>query len=466
MLALLLIAIITRFVFLDARPMDHDESIHAFLSYDLLKNQRYTYNPAFHGPFLYFSTAGIFWLFGDSDFTSRIVPAVFSLIALFIAFKFERWLNSGAYFFAFFMIFSTSILYYSRYLRNDIIVLASFLVLIYCYFRFGEEIDERRKERYAYVGALFLAVMITSKENSYIYVFIIVSFILFYGLYEKRIEYLRELLLRWNLKKLKVILISSLIFSVIFSSLYTSGFSDLEGLRRATIGALEHWFTMHSANDHSKPLPYYMALLLRYEFLPLALAISSIPLFYRKLKEGELTKLEVFSVYWLLMSLLAYHVLSHKVPWLLTHLVAPIAFFSSIYSKESFFEWSKRGFRVAIVVVGIIYLAASLHITYINYNDASEGLIYIQVQPTAVELSEKIIYRIENGEHGIIVEPNNDYWPLPWYLRKITVPFSRTYYGNFDFVVTSETNLASFKGWQMEGRYEIRPGYYLVLLEK
>lgn len=40
MLALLLIAIITRFVFLDARPMDHDESIHAFLSYDLLKNQR------------------------------------------------------------------------------------------------------------------------------------------------------------------------------------------------------------------------------------------------------------------------------------------------------------------------------------------------------------------------------------------------------------------------------------------
>jgi len=468
----LIITAVTRLAFLDARPMDHDESVHAWLAYDLLENHRYTYDPAFHGPFLYFFTAGIFRLFGDSDLTSRFLPVLFSFIVIYFATKYRRWLGDGVYVFLFILLFSASILYYSRYLRNDITVLASFLVVIYCYFRFGEaeEVEEiesikSNKESYAYLASLFLAIMVCSKENSYIYIGILTSFALFYGLYTEKLKYLKTKLLKWDAQKVRMVLISSLIFFSIFSTLYTAGFSDIDGFRRATFGAVEHWFTMHASKDHAKPALYYAGLLLRYEFLPVALSITSIPVFYRKLREKEATKIEFFSAYWLLTTLVAYQVLSHKVPWLLVHLVAPMALFSSLMLKDVITSWRNRGFRAALVFLAVIYLASSLHITYINYNDASEGLIYIQVQPSAVVLANKILEREESGVHGLVFETHNDYWPLPWYLRHINMPFSSRLYGKFDYYVTSEVNAPLFKNCELEGRYEIRPGYYMDLFE-
>ncbi len=478
---ILLITAITRLAFLDARPMDHDESVHAWLAYDLLKNHRYTYDPAFHGPFLYFFTAGVFWLFGDSNLTSRFLPVFFSFVAIYIATKYKRWLGDGVYVFLFILLFSASILYYSRYLRNDITVLASFLVVVYCYFRYGEsegvesgsiglesagsKIVKSKKEVYAYIASLFLVIMICSKENAYIYTGVLVSFALFYGLYTERLNYIKAKLLNWDARKVRMVVFSSIIFISIFSTLYTAGFSDLDGLRRATIGAVEHWFMMHANRDHAKPALYYAGLLLRYEFLPVALSITSVPILYRKVRKGEATKLDLFSAYWLGMSLIAYQILSHKVPWLLVHLVAPMALFSSIMLRDVITSWRNRGFRAAFVFLAAVYLISSLHITYINYNDASEGLIYIQVQPSAVVLANKIIEREKSGIHGLVFEPHNDYWPLPWYLRHINMPFSSRLYGKFDYYVTSEINAPLFKSCKLEGRYEIRPGYYMDLFE-
>ncbi len=482
---ILLITAITRLAFLDARPMDHDESVHAWLAYDLLKNHRYTYDPAFHGPFLYFFTAGVFWIFGDSNLTSRFLPVFFSFIAIYIATKYRRWLGDGVYIFLFILLFSASILYYSRYLRNDIPVLASFLVVLYCYFRYGgvengisrevEDIEDYGvrsgvkgvlgKEVYVYIASLFLAIMICSKENAYIYTGILVSFTLFYGLYTKGFDYIKVKLLNWDVRKVRTIIVSSVIFISIFSTLYTAGFSDMDGFRRATIGAIEHWFMMHANKDHAKPALYYAGLLLRYEFFPVALSIASVPILYRKIKKKEATKLELFSAYWLIMSLTAYQVLSHKVPWLLVHLVAPMALFSSVMLKDVINSWRNRGFRAALVFLAVIYLVSSLYITYVDYNNASEGLIYIQVQPSAVVLADKIIEREKSGLHGLIFEPHNDYWPLPWYLRHMNIPFSNRLYGKFDYYVTSEVNAPLFKSCELEGKYEIRPGYYMDLFE-
>jgi uncharacterized protein (TIGR03663 family) len=460
-LILLALTLITRIAFLDARPMDHDESVHAYLSYDLLVNHRYSYDPAYHGPFLYFFTAGVFWLFGDSDFTSRFLPVLFSFVGIFFAYRFRRWMGEGVYIFLFLMLFSASILYYSRYLRNDITVLSSFIALVYCYLRFGEN-----RYKYAALSSIFLAIMVCSKENAYIYIAILTSFILLYGLYSKGVVYLRDILFSWDKEKVGAIVIFFAIFLAIFSTLYTAGFSDMDGFRRATIGAVEHWFTMHSTKDHAKHPLYYAALLLRYEFLPVTLAIVSIIPFYRKFKTREAGKIELFSAYWLVTTLTAYQILSHKVPWLLVHLVAPMAFFASVNLKNEIASWQNRGLRAGIVLLSVIYLVSSLHITYIDYTDATEGLIYIQVQPSAVELAEKIIERETSGIHGLVFETHNDYWPLPWYLRHIEIPFSNRLYGKFDYYVTSEINAPLFKSCSLEGRYEIRPGYYMVLFEK
>jgi uncharacterized protein (TIGR03663 family) len=341
------------------------------------------------------------------------------------------------------------------------IIVGSFIAIIYCYFRYLES----KKERFVYAAVFFLAVMITSKENGYIYAFILLSFILLSGIYEKRFDYLLEKI-RPDVKKLRMIAISAIIFSSIFVFLYTAGFTDWNGLEKATIGAFSHWFTMHEKKDHWKPIYYYSKILLQYEFLPIALAISSIPHFYRRLKAREVSKLELFSAYWLITSFAVYHILAHKVPWLTVHLVAPLALFGSLYAEKIL---KQRVFRVALIIVAVATLFVSLYITYVNYNDASEDLIYIQAQPSTVELSKEIIHRLENGEKGAIYEPTNDYWPLPWYLRHYEIPYySKSFYASADFIVTSERtmDLVKEKGYKLVGKYEIRPGYFMVLMEK
>ncbi|MFO7966937.1 MAG: TIGR03663 family protein [Archaeoglobaceae archaeon] len=460
---ILVIAIATRIAFLDARPMDHDESIHAYLSYNLLNYNQYSYDPAFHGPFLYFASAGIFGVLGDSEFTARLAPVIFSVIGVFAACLFDRWFGKGAYIFAFLMVFSPSILYYSRYMRNDMILVGSFLVAVYCYFRYVSN----EKEYLAYIAAVFVGVMLTAKENAYIYMFILVSFILLYGLYYKRLNYL-SILIRWDWKKLRMVVISSLIVGSIFVSLYTAGFGDYGGLEDATVEAFSHWFTMHAEEDHAKQLWYYGNILLQYEFLPLALSIVSIPVFYRRLRKGESTKIEMFAAYWLFMSVLGYHVLSHKVPWLLVHLVAPLAFFGAIYSG-SVFSWNRRAYRLAFVLIVAVTLVISLNITYVDYNNAEEDLIYIQAQHSTVELANVIEQKYNAGEEIAVYEPNNDYWPLPWYLREIDIGFySSKWVEGIDYVVTSQDqkSFVEDKGYEVVNEYEMRPNLYMYLMKQ
>ena len=52
--AILIVAIILRFSFLDLKLFHHDEAIHAWFSYQLLTEGTYIYDPVYHGPFLYY----------------------------------------------------------------------------------------------------------------------------------------------------------------------------------------------------------------------------------------------------------------------------------------------------------------------------------------------------------------------------------------------------------------------------
>ncbi len=456
LLLILLIALITRVYMLTARPVDHDESIHAYLSYILLKDHVYRYDPNYHGPFLYFVTAGLFAIFGDSIFVARMLPVIFSLLAIVVAFEFRRWIGKGAYVFTFIMLFSPSILYYSRYFRNDMILIGSFLVVIYSYFRYLES----GKERFVYLGVLFFTIMLCSKENAYIYLFIFVSFVLLYGLWNEGLGYLRKKILNWNGKKIRMVLISLAIFLTIYVSLYTAAFTDWGGLERATVGAIERWFMIGGHGDHWKPIYYYSLILIQYEFMPLALAVISVPLFFKRLR--KLSRLEIFTFYWLVMTLIAYHLLTHKVPWLTVHIVTPMALFGSLYVERL----DSRAFRVFLVILAVATIYTSFYLSYVDYNDAvNQMLIYIQVQPSAVELAHRIIYLYEHHHSVVVYEPTNDYWPLPWYLRHYPIPFMN--HGNlngFEYVVTSERMIGVVKG-KILGRYEIRPFYYMVLIK-
>ena len=465
LLLIVLLSLITRFFILDARPMDHDESIHAYLSYILMKNNYYRYDPAFHGPFLYYTTAAVFYLLGDSEFTSRLIPAVFSFLCIFTAYYFKKWIDSGAYLLVFFILFSTSILYYSRYMRNDIIICGAFLAIILFYLKYLES----KKPIYIALISFLFGIILTAKENGYIYLFTFISYL---GLRQIALKTgkikFTKLLPHSKLKIVYVILASTLPFLLIFSALYTNLFTYPNGLNKATVGAISHWLEMHERKDHWKPIYYYSKLLIQYEFFPLGLFFISIPFFVKRLKNKQNNELEFLSLYWVVLSFLAYHYISHKVPWLVLHLVLPLSLFSSLYANELNKKLGNY-FKLIICVGVILTLFVSLNINYINYNDVSEDLIYVQIQPPTIELSKKIIELESSGETVVIYEPTNDYWPLPWYLRhEKRVFFSSQIISNYKYIVTSEKfiNEVEKKGYRTLQVFLIRPGHYLILTKR
>ncbi len=180
--AIFLLAVVSRFWDLGARAMSHDESLHALYSYYLYNGSGYTHNPMMHGPFLFHASALMYFLFGDNDFTARIVPALFGVFMVMSPLMLKRWLGRwGAIITAILFLISPSFLYYSRYIRNDIYIAVWTIVLIAALFQF----IETRKPGWFYLGGAVLMLSLATKENSYIFAFIGLVFIIVVILWER-----------------------------------------------------------------------------------------------------------------------------------------------------------------------------------------------------------------------------------------------------------------------------------------
>ncbi|HSR35178.1 MAG TPA: flippase activity-associated protein Agl23 [Anaerolineae bacterium] len=181
-LLIFLLAIVSRFWDLGARAMSHDESLHALYSYYLYSGSGYVHNPMMHGPFLFHANALIYFLFGDDDFTARIVPALFGVFMVMSPLFLRRWLGRlGAIITAILLLISPSFLYYSRYIRNDIYIAVWTILLIAALFHFFRS----HKPGWFYLGAAVLMFSLATKENAYIFGYIGLIYIIEVLLWER-----------------------------------------------------------------------------------------------------------------------------------------------------------------------------------------------------------------------------------------------------------------------------------------
>lgn len=187
-LGLISIAALMRLWELDFRAMHHDESLHATYSWYLANGQGFIHNPMMHGPFQMEATAGVFLLFGDSDFTARLIYAVAGtilvILPIFLRFKLG---TLGALSVSTLLTFSPSLLYFSRFARNDILMAGWTLGLVICMWRYLENGSHCGQENtknarlcrvcgtkltasnfYLYLASALLALSFATKETSYL----------------------------------------------------------------------------------------------------------------------------------------------------------------------------------------------------------------------------------------------------------------------------------------------------------
>lgn len=139
-LGLFLVAAGMRFWDLGLRAVHHDESLHAYYSWNLFDGNGFVHNPMMHGPFQMEATAGLFFLFGDSDYTARLLYAIAGTALVLMPLLFRSRLGDwGALITSMMLTFSPAMLYYSRFARNDILMAVWALGIVIAMWRYLDD---------------------------------------------------------------------------------------------------------------------------------------------------------------------------------------------------------------------------------------------------------------------------------------------------------------------------------------
>lgn len=174
-LLFILIALVSRLYGLGDRVVSHDESLHTQYSYQYYNGEGYQHSPLMHGPTLFHATAVAYWLFGVSDFSSRLPVALLGVLLVSSPYLLRRWLGpKGALFTSFLLLISPYVTYYSRYIRHDVYVIMCALTLFIASWYYLQA----KQDKYVWWFALGAGLMFATMETSYIYVAIFGSFLI------------------------------------------------------------------------------------------------------------------------------------------------------------------------------------------------------------------------------------------------------------------------------------------------
>ena len=162
---LTLLALALRLFHLGSRAMHHDESLHAFYSWQLSEGMGLIHNPMMHGPLQMEITAGIFFLLGDSDFNARVFYAVIGTVLVVMPILFRSYLGKfGAIFTSSMLCISPAMLYFSRFARNDIIMAVFTFGLVITLWNYLAT----KNNKYLYIMSALLALCFGTKETAFL----------------------------------------------------------------------------------------------------------------------------------------------------------------------------------------------------------------------------------------------------------------------------------------------------------
>lgn len=468
-ICILLGTLVLRFAFLDLKLFHHDEAVHAWFAYQLLTKGTYIYDPVFHGPFLFYVTAGLFSIFGDSDLVGRLLPAFLGtlLVALVYPLYRMRYLDGKQMLVAaLFLALSPGMVYFSRFLRNDIFIAFFSLLLVVAalaYFSSG-------KLRFALVAGLAAALGMSSKENMPI-ILVIFGTYLIYCLWTRRLVFPRT----WR----RDILLSAALAGGVIALFYSSFGAHPEIVLQAGQMAISHWTGMHEVQRLGGPWFFYLILFILYEVPILLLAgmglcgfiaahtqslklrsnepecnsetggessgpsisstvIERISSSFRRPEPGiaydPKTEFIRFSLWWMITSLAVYAYLGEKVPWLILHQLLPMIFVAT-YRLDRL--------KMIIVAVGAVFLLGmTLHVAF-TPGDIAEPIVQVQ---NSEDLRLVMQWMDESDRVAIATDT---IWPLNWYYRDDDRWSKITYFGgssnkgslmagNFDLIITHD----------------------------
>lgn len=431
-----LIAIFLRTYDLGLRPYHHDESIHAFFSWRILENGfgDYKYDPVYHGPVLYYSTALVMWLFGDNDFTARLSAVLFGLGVIAFAWPLRRYLGRwGALSFLLLVTFSPTWTYFTRFVRHDIYLALCNLGAVFFAFRYGET----GRAKHLYVSAVFFALAFTNKEDMYLLSPLFLAGLgtmMAWGVLrgEQRAGEAVAETTGFLRRAVLPVLTSFLIFAAIWVLFYTS-FGYHPERWNAVHDALTYWWGQQQIKRIGGPWYYYMPELVLYEplitFPALAAIIGAVS------QKPAPDRFMRFLVVWGAGSLAIYAWAQEKVPWLLIPQLLPLTLLSARWFGRlvETRAIARPGPALVTTAVGALTIWSLVEANFLydaprpdqDPNRRRETMLsYVQSTydiHKVMDRIEQVGQQLGTGEKTRLAVSGNATWPFSWYLRHYPV---------------------------------------------
>jgi len=429
---ILVVAIISRFILLDLRPLHNDEGVNYLFAKSILNSNQWTYDPLnYHGPFYFYILAVSFFIFGINEFSLRFPSAFFGVLTialvLLLCYKEESFNKSGKYYAAILIVLSPSLMYFSRYsIHETALILFSFLSVY-----FLTRILEKKKLKDLIFFSISLALALTTKETTIILLFALFLIVLF------NINSIKKIKLDY-----KQILISVIVFIFIYTIFFTSIFTSPVGLINS-FKSFMPWIS-HGVNGigHEKPFYYFLLLIARYELPILLLGIIGL---YFSFKSKNIFYKNI-SI-WFIVMFLVYSLIPYKTPWLVINITLPLCLLSAVTIINIKKIINKKVFILLLVVLFTYLLCFSVYLNFINYYKDTNKYAYVHTDKAILDIVNQVNLNYKNDSKILII--SEDYWPLPFYFNDKTVfyfspnDFKIENYQNFtkeyDFIIVSES---------------------------
>lgn len=459
-LAVAILAVVSRFIILGLRPIHHDEGMLAYFAWKLARFGEYTYTPQIHAPILFYAQAILFLIFGEATAVLRAGPAIFGVILVLIPLFFTKQLGKTAAF-AISIIILTSplILYYSRFLVHTSMVIVFWLLMLIALWQFIKTLQSIN----LYLMAVFLALSFCVSETTYILVAaMFVSGLIVFTIDKQRAKNFLIRLKNFFKKNYLELLSAFLLFVLIWILIYGVGLSNPKSLLISLPNpfdpnsSLGFWLAQHPKRLGDQKWHYYINLMVLYE--PIVI-VGFLGALYNVFKQKN-----VFYQFLIFLALTVFAGFSYageKFPWLF---LCPLILFvlpAGIYFGENLkkFRW---WWKLLLGVLFLFSLFNAIRLNYVNYANTTEMAVYVQTPNAAVEKIQPIIDECEKNKiKDCVAIEQKITWPLSWMFKNSSYLFvgsDANVKPATKYIFVSSESKSSFsqpKNWKVE-KYFLR----------
>ena len=434
-------ALAFRWQHLERRPFHADEGVQAVKAGELYDSGRYIYNPVeFHGPSLYYFTLPLLKLSGAKDFAAasdasfRLVPVLFGAGLILLLLPLRRDLGNVAMLTAAVLTaVSPAMVFFSRYYIQEML-LVFFAALALCalwrYFRVPSR-------RWLVLLGLAGGLMYATKKTSVICYGALAAA---YGtiLVRRRCRDGQPL---WPMSRADArrVMLTAGVAATVGVLFYSSFLANWRGPLDSLL-AFRHYVGRSggdgSAALHQHPWYYYLKMLCYTKDAPgpwwsegLIVALAAIGL--GASARGRMhpvihPELALFLAVYTLCMIVIYALIPYKTPWNMLGFLHGLILMAGIGASWIFHRSPRLAWRTMVLVLlslGAGQLAAqAIRANYRFCADPRNPYVYAHSVPDVVRLAQRINELAAVHADGTSMRIHcitPDYWPLPYYLRKL-----------------------------------------------